>query len=159
MNLLLKLIYQSKLYLFCVRHRKQINSGKHLSVRRGFFVKLGKKASITIGNNCFFNNDCSLNVMEQIVVGDDCLFGENVKLYDHDHLHEQGVLFREQGFVSAPIIIGNNCWIGANVTILKGVKIGDNVVVAAGTVVTQDVPENTIIYQKRNTVYKINSRH
>lgn len=154
MNPIYKLVFQLKLYFFCVMHRKNINHGKRLSIRRGFFVKLGIESSVVIGDNCFFNNDCSLNVMEKLIIGDDCLFGENVKLYDHDHLHAPGSLFRKQGFVSAPIAIGNNCWIGSNVIILKGVTVGDNVVIAAGTVITKDVPSNTIVYQKRDTIYK-----
>ena len=79
------------------------------------------------------------------LIGNDCIFGENVCMYDHDHLFERkNGNFREQGFKKIPISIGNNCWIGSGVIILKGVSIGNNCVIAAGAVVTKDIPDGEI---------------
>lgn len=70
-----------------------------------------------------------------------------MKLYDHNHKFELAskIPFKDQGFTAAPITIGNNCWIGSNVTILAGAEIGDNVVVGANTVICKKIPANTIV--------------
>lgn len=96
--------------------------------------------------SCFFNNFCSINAMLSVTIGDDCIFGENVKIYDHNHCYQdRSKSISKQGFSTAAIQIGRNCWIGSQVTILKGVTIGDNSIIGAGVVVYQDVPENSII--------------
>ncbi|MDM7552460.1 acyltransferase [Levilactobacillus brevis] len=154
MSIIGKLFNELKVYLFVWMHAKQIAAGKRLSVRRDFFIKIDKDARLTIGDHCFFNNNCSINVMNRITIGNDCLFGENVKLYDHDHSHRMGHLFRNEAMITKEVIVGNNCWIGSNCVILKGVHIGDNVVVGAGTIVTHDIPDNTVVYQKRENVLK-----
>ena len=100
--------------------------------RRGFVAHLGcKDAKIKIGSNCFFNNYCSINSMENIEIGDGCTFGEGVRLYDHDHDFRHK---KKEGlpYVTSPIKIGSNVWCGSNVLILKGVSIGDNAVIGGG---------------------------
>ena len=83
----------------------------------------------------FFNNYCSVCAQNEICIGDGTIFGENVKIYDHNHVYKDpSVLIKHQGYTSAPIHIGKHCWIGSNVTILKGVTIGDNCVIGAGCV-------------------------
>jgi len=79
------------------------------------------------------------------------LFGENVNIYVHKHGSDS--LFREQGL--EPVSIGDNCWIGSNTVILKGVKIGLGVVVGAGTILSKNVPDNSIMYQKRELTVQI----
>lgn len=94
---------------------------------------------ISIGNGAFFNNNCSLNSMASISIGDDTLFGENVKVYDHDHvINPDGTISKNQ-FHIAPVSIGKNCWIGSNATILKGVTICDSVVIGAGAVIAKSI--------------------
>lgn len=90
-----------------------------------------------------------------ISIGDGTIFGENVKVYDHNHCYKNpDVPIKEQGFSSAPINIGNHCWIGSNVVILKGVTIGDNCVIGAGCIVYKDVPSGTIVVNKQDLLYK-----
>ena len=103
-----------------------------------------------IGKNCFFNNGCSINSLCEISIGDYCIFGENVKIYDHNHKCDrtQKIPFKKQGYEMKKIKIGNNCWIGSNVTILAGVVIGDNVIVGANTVVTKSIEKNKTIVSK-----------
>lgn len=103
---------------------------------------------LQIGDGVFFNNNCSLNCRDSIIIGNDCLFGEGVKIYDHDHEFRKKGLIKEQGFVKEGISIGNNVWVGSNCVILKGVTIGDNVVISAGTIVRENVPDNCIAYNK-----------
>ncbi|MEZ8186038.1 acyltransferase [Shewanella sp. 5S214] len=104
---------------------------------------------LTIGDKVFFNRNCSLNCRGRISIGDGCLFGENVKVYDHDHEFSFDNGVSPSKFKVEPISIGINTWIGSNVIILKGVNIGSNSVIGAGSIVTKDVGDNVIFYQKR----------
>ena len=129
--------------------------GKHVSFRKGFSMMIGKNGEVNIGNNVFFNNYCSLNAIERIIIGDGTIFGENVKVYDHNHCYQDpNVPIKEQGFTSAPVNIGKHCWIASNVVILKGVTIGDNCVIGAGCVIYKDVPEESVMINKQELVIK-----
>ena len=112
---------------------------------------------IQIGESTFFNNDCSVNALLHVQIGANCLFGENVKIYDHNHQYKNVALpIKDQGYTMAPVKIGNNCWIGSNVVILKGVAIGDNCVIGANSVVHKSLPANSIsinVAESRITSY------
>ena len=75
------------------------------------------------------------------------LIASNVLITDSDHVvEEEGVpVTKNKSYISRPVVIGNNCWIGQNAVILKGVTIGDNCIVGANSVVTKDVPSNYIV--------------
>lgn len=138
-SLFLKWIYRL-LYL------KKFQFGIRLTFWDGFHLLVEKSGKVIIGNRVFFNNFCSINAMLSVTIDDDCIFGENVKIYDHNHCYQdRSQSISKQGFSTAAIQIGRNCWIGSQVTILKGVTIGDNSIIGAGVVVYQDVPENSII--------------
>ncbi len=100
--------------------------------------------SIVLGNNIFVGKDVEFNIKERIDILDNSLIGANSKFIDHDHGIEQNELIRTQACPSAPISIGRDVWIGANVVILKGVAIGDGAVIAAGAVVNKNVPSYEI---------------
>lgn len=133
---------------FKFAYGKRFKHGK-INFRRNFFVMIEKKGSVEIGNNCFFNNDCSINSLNSVKIGNDCIFGENVKIYDHNHKFNGEKLIKDQGFSTKPVIIGSNVWIGSNCTILAGTEIGDNCVISAGIVLSGKVNPGTII--KRNS--------
>lgn len=105
-----------------------------------FFTDCGK--NISIGKNVFINSGCRFQDQGGITIGDDTLIGHNVVLATLNHEIKPE---KRKNMVPAPILIGKNVWIGANATILPGITIGDNSVVAAGAVVTKDVPANTIV--------------
>ena len=116
---------------------------------------IDKGAEVIIGNHVFFNNYCSLNALQRISIGDGTIFGENVKVYDHNHCYKsQEVPIKKQGFTSAPVKIGKHCWIASNVVILKSVTIGDNCVIGAGCIVYKDVPANTVMVNKQEQILK-----
>lgn len=117
--------------------------GEFLMSRGPLYIKGTDNAEIKIGNHCFFNNNCSITVSDKILIGNNCLFANNLVIIDHDHAIEDGKI--TSNLVSKPIVIGNNVWCGANVTILKGVSIGDGAIVAAGAVVTKDVQAHSIV--------------
>lgn len=131
--------------------RNKLCIGSHTTWRKSLSITIGKKGIIKIGKNCFFNNYCSVNALQEINIGDGTLFGENVKLYDHNHrFRNTDVPIKAQGYKTAPIRIGSHCWIGSNVVILKGVTIGNNCVIGAGSVITQNIPSNSVVTLKEN---------
>mgnify|MGYP001771448490 CR=1 FL=1 len=104
-----------------------------------FYTDCGK--NITLGQHVFINSGCRFQDQGGITIGDGALIGHNVVLATLNH----GLKPEERhDLFPAPIHIGKNVWLGANVTVLGGVTIGDNVVIAAGAVVTRDVPANTV---------------
>ena len=111
------------------------------------------KGNISIGDNVFLNNLCSINCRNKIDIGDNCIFGEGVKIYDHDHVYKTDSLIRESGFIEKGVAIGKNVWIGSNSIILKGVTIGDNIVIAAGTIVKKDIESGKLMYNKNEEQY------
>jgi acetyltransferase-like isoleucine patch superfamily enzyme len=107
---------------------------------------------VTVAGRVFFNSYVSISSVQSVEIGEGCLFGENVKIYDHDHEYGHGIKVIGSGLVSKPVKIGNNVWIGSNVVILKGVSIGDNSVIGAGTIVTKDIEANAVHYHKTTPV-------
>lgn len=105
-----------------------------------FYTDFGK--NISIGKNVFINSGCRFQDQGGITIGNGTLIGHNVVLatINHDLNPSKN---RKNHY--APIKIGNNVWIGANATVLPGVMIGDWAVVAAGAVVTKDVPPMTVV--------------
>lgn len=127
----------------------RFNLGKKVRFRR-FFLRAGN-GRIDIGNNVFFNNNVSLNVLGHLTIGNDVLFGENIKLYDHDHAYDiEPFSIYKHKFTIEDICIGNNVWIGTGTIILKGTIIEDNVIIAAGSIISGYIPKNTKVIQKRH---------
>ena len=98
--------------------------------------------NITIGRGVFINSGCCFQDQGGITIGDGCFIGHQVVFATIDHGLDPA--HRHDNFV-APIRLGKNVWVGAHATILRGVTIGDNSVIAAGAVVTKDVPENVVV--------------
>lgn len=100
--------------------------------------------NIYCGKNVFFNFDCVILDSMPVRIGNNCLFAPKVQLYTATHPTD--ALLREQMQEYAkPITIGNDCWIGGGTVILPGVTLGDRVVVGAGSVVTRDIPSDSIV--------------
>ncbi|RRQ29232.1 sugar O-acetyltransferase [Rhodococcus sp. Eu-32] len=99
--------------------------------------------NITVGRNVFVNQGCRFNDIGGIDIGDDVMIGPSVSLITSGH--PIGPDERRTGITSAPIVIGRGVWIGASAMILQGVSVGDDAIVAAGAVVTRDVPARTMV--------------
>ena len=112
---------------------------------------------LSIGNHCFFNINGSVTCLEEITIGDNCKFGNNVVIVDHDHNFKTNTYDNENPeFISSPIVIGNHVWCGANVTILRGSEIGDNCVIAAGATVKGKYEAGSIIIpNSKNTIKSV----
>lgn len=130
-------------------HPKNITVKLSDRFRKNFYYTITPNAKIVIGKHVFFNNNCSINSRCKVIIKDNVIMGEGVKIYDHNHrFNRMDIPIVKQGFSCKPVIIGENCWIGSNVTILKGVEIGNNSVIGAGTVLRKSVPDNVIVTSK-----------
>jgi acetyltransferase-like isoleucine patch superfamily enzyme len=95
---------------------------------------------IRFGDRCFVNTGSTIIAVEEITVGDDVAFANEVYVMDSDSHGVEGRPHRQ-----APVRIGNGCWIGARAMIMPGVTLGDRVLVAAGAIVTKDVPDDCLV--------------
>lgn len=105
-----------------------------------FYADFGK--NITVGEGVFINACCHFQDHGGVSIGDGCQIGHNVVFATLNHSLAPE---KRKSTYPAPIVLGKNVWIGSNATILQGVTIGDNSVVAAGAVVTKDVAANTVV--------------
>lgn len=140
-------------------------AGENIWITPPFYVDYGN--NIYFGNNCEVNMNCTFLDDNKIIIGDNALIAPNVQIYTAYHpthyLDRFGELTDGGSFnfcktITAPVIIGNNVWIGGGVIILPGVTIGDNVVIGAGSVVTRSLEANTIAYGNPCKVVKENKR-
>ena len=99
---------------------------------------------IRIGAFTYINRNTFLDATESLIIGRECGIGPGCYITDHDHGTDIDKAPLDQSMISEPTKIGDRVWIGANVTVLKGVTIGDHAVIGAGSVVTKDIPENAI---------------
>lgn len=122
--------------------------GKRLYNRKPLHILVDNDGICKIGENCFFNHNCSITCLNKISIGDRCTFGNNLVLVDHDHAKDGG------DFITGTVSIGNDTWVGANVVILRDTHIGRNCIIAAGSIVKGNVPDNTLYIQKRSSECK-----
>jgi len=127
--------------------------GKNLWITAPFYVDYGN--NIYFGDNCEVNMNCTFLDDNRIVIGNNALIAPNVQIYTAFHPLNAADRFgnpKADGSFefcktqTAPVIIGDNVWIGGGVIILPGVTVGNNVVIGAGSVVTKDIPDDSIAY-------------
>lgn len=158
--MLYKIIYNKRIYF---KNIPKINFSLKLAIKKGSKLKIGSNfrsrnnvsariynnGLVEIGDNCFFNDGCSLSCQEKIKIGNNVICGQNVMFFDNDHDYKNDM----NKFITKPVVVGNNVWIGANCIILKGVTIGDNAVIAAGSIISKDIPSNTLsLCKKKNEI-------
>lgn len=117
--------------------------GSDVSIDRFADITI-KHGRLSIGARTYIGQFSILCARDLIAIGMDCLIAEHVTIRDQDHKFGPGIVTAEAGFFTAPIIIGNNVWIGAKATVTRGVNIGDNCVIGANSVVTSDIPANSV---------------
>lgn len=164
---LMKLVYQGRFTCYPIQRispnvtvrvgkRAKLCLGRRVRVHSGSRLMAVAGGVLEIGDNCRFNYGCMIVCRCGIRIAPGVEFGPNVLIYDHDHdVRAEGGL-KEGKFRRAPVVIGENSWIGANTVILRGTTIGANCVIGAGSVVKGRIPDNTILVQKReNTCFPI----
>ena len=135
-----------KKFLYKILYRKKIEIAKNVTWRRDFSVMIEKNGKLQIGKGCFFNNGCTIGVNKSVIIENGSIFGENVKIYDHNHrFADTTKSIKSQGFSNGMVHIGKHCWIGSNVCILKNADIGNNCVIGAGCVISEKIKDNTIV--------------
>ncbi|WP_332238424.1 sugar O-acetyltransferase [Sporolactobacillus sp. KGMB 08714] len=152
---LLKIRFQARDLLYEYNHCRPRDMEKRTRIIKKLFGKTGEKFfveilfhcdygfNVEIGENFFCNNNCTLLDANKIIIGDNVLLAPNVGIYTAGHCIDPELRLNKQEY-TAPVVIGNNVWIGANASVLPGVTIGDHAVIGAGSVVTRDIPDNCV---------------
>ena len=104
------------------------------------YADFGK--NLFFGKNVFVNSGCCFQDQGGIYIGDNCMIGHQVVFATLNHMLEPD---RRAGMRPGAIRLGKNVWVGSHATILAGVTVGDNAVIAAGAVVSKDVPADTVV--------------
>lgn len=141
-----KKIFLSPQTEFSIRGNGRLELGRNFSTQRGVLLGVRQDATLHIGDNVGINRNSCIVARENITIGNNVIIAPGVCIYDHDHCYED-----PDQYITAPIVIKDGTWIAANSVILKGVTIGKNCTIAAGSVVTKDVPDNSVFYQKRES--------
>ena len=116
--------------------------GEHVDIKSDFHCDYG--CNIHVGDGFFANYGCTMLDVCEIHIGKNCLIAPQVGIYTAAHPLDAEIRTNGLEF-GKPITIGDNCWIGGHATILPGITLGDNVVVAAGAVVTKSFGSNVVI--------------
>jgi lipopolysaccharide O-acetyltransferase len=138
---------------FYIRNQGQLDIGVGFLTGPGVIVDvIGEKARLTIGNDVKLNHRVHIACALDINIGHRVLMASNVYISDHGHgsysgdVHTNPIIPpNERELISSRVVIGDDCWLGQNVCILPGVTLGKSVVVGAGSVVTKDIPDNSIV--------------
>ena len=130
----------------------QATDGGEIIIGKGCYLSQGasviaKGARVELGENTFIGLWSTIVSISGINIGRDCLVAERITIRDQNHVinGDLSIPISRAGFESAPILIGNNVWLGAGVIVLKGVCLGDGSVVAANAVVTESVKELQVV--------------
>lgn len=111
---------------------------------------------LSVFNNVTFNYFVMINAAGGVEIHDNCLIGPGVKIWSINHHTEcLAAPIKDQGYIAKKVILQKNVWVGANAVILPGVEIGEGAVIGAGSVVTKNVPEFTIVAGSPATCIKI----
>ena len=133
--------------------------GKNLWITAPFYVDYGN--NIYFGNNCEVNMNCTFLDDNKITIGNNVLIAPNVQIYTATHPLNGRMRFDKTHSTvktrALPVSIRDNSWIGGGTIILPGVTIGENVVIGAGSVVTKNIPDNTIACGNPCCVIRINA--
>ena len=122
-----------------VRRDATLRVTGRMAVHTDFRIWVNEGATVTLGNG-YVNAGLNLSAWDEITVGDDCVISERVTIRDSDNHTLRG-----GGPNHAPVVIGDHVWIGLQATVLKGVRVGDGAVIAAGAVVVDDVAPRTLV--------------
>lgn len=135
-----------------VKNPRAIAIGSRVTIMSQFVLAdlcpdRGEVPKIVIGNGCTINFRFQCNAAQLVRIGRNVLIASNVLITDSDHVVEPGgvPVSKNLKFVTQPVYVEDNCWLGQNAVILKGVIIGHDSIVGANTVVTKDVPPYSVV--------------
>lgn len=131
----------------------QLQTGRGARIRFGCWVWIGDgtkirchEGEVEIGPKTVFGQECTISAYRKVRIGAECVIADRTMFIDFDH----GVVdtekpIRSQGIYTEDVVVGSNVWIGYGAAILRGVRVGDNSVIGANSVVTRDVPANAVV--------------
>lgn len=128
---------------FLVARGADVQFGTECVIDDGFVLEC--RGRLEVGDRTVFGHHCTIGVAEEVIIGEDCLIAELVSIRDHEH--EFGDVDRPvvvQGRRVGAVVIGDNVWLGAKVTVTSGVTIGRDTIVGANSVVTKDLPAGCV---------------
>ena len=122
--------------------------GRNCELSAGCDIQVHGNGTLHIGAGTYMNRYCIVSAHSNVTIGSGCMFGPGVCVFDNNHRFSatDGV---SSDLSSAPITIGNNCWIASNAIILKGANVGDNCVIGAGCIVSGKIPDKSIVRLKQ----------
>ncbi|MFV5690288.1 acyltransferase [Flavobacterium sp. ZT3R25] len=126
----------------------QVELGNNCRLEHGIYFHYdgiySQGPSICIGNDVFIGNNTEFNITDRITIGSNCLIAAGCRFVDHNHGLEKSMLIRNQLAPKNEIVLEEDVWLGCNVVVLIGVKIGKGAVIAAGSIVNKNIPSYEI---------------
>lgn len=133
-------------WLSCLDEKSTIEIGERTGVSPYVKIRVQNGGYVKIGTNCSIHSFSVIYGDGGVTIGDRCRIATHVVIVPNNHNFSDPTKdIYDQGITRKPIAIGNDVWIGAGAIILAGVKVGDHSVIAAGAVVTEDVPERAVV--------------
>jgi acetyltransferase-like isoleucine patch superfamily enzyme len=130
----------------------KLKIGKGFGMNTGSYIAIVDNGNVSIGDNVSINRNSMIISHDAITIGNGCSIGPNVLIYDHDHIFGPNGI--EKGYKTAPVLIGDNCWIGGGAIILRGTTIGDGCVIGAGAIVKGNIPPYSLVISDRELVIR-----
>lgn len=125
-----------------IQGAERISIGDGVLIRDGAWLATENPSStLSVGSHCYIGHRCHLHAIDPVSIGSGCVLADNVMVSTTDH----GRVDRHEVHGTGPIVIGDDVFLGQNVVVLGGVTIGDGATVAAGAVVTKDVPAGAVV--------------
>jgi acetyltransferase-like isoleucine patch superfamily enzyme len=129
-----------------VRNPRGLAFGRRVEIEHDVYLKLvTAEARVSLGDFTFVGRGCEIDAALLVQIGAHAQIAPGVFITDHAHKHARGELIREQGTTAAPVLIGDDVWIGTGAIILPGVTIGEGAIVGAGAVVNRNVERHAIV--------------
>lgn len=130
----------------------QLQTGRTGQIRFGRFVWIGHgskirchEGAVEIGAKTVIGQDCTISAYQRVSIGQQCVIADRVMFIDFDHnVADPEQPIRMQGIYKRDVVVGSNVWIGYGAQILRGVTVGDNAIIGASSVVTRDIPANSV---------------
>ncbi|MHA7139550.1 acyltransferase [Rossellomorea arthrocnemi] len=142
---------QSKSRIEVFNKSSRVHIGKFAFIRKNASIRIDFNGVLTIGDKVFINDNCNINCVNHISIGEFTKIGPNVCINDHDHDYKNQ---SNSHLIKGEVHIGKNVWIGSNVVIVRDTFIGDNAVIAAGSVVKGNVSANSLYLNQREPLIK-----
>lgn len=136
-----------------IQSKAVLKLGGHIVTDGYSTLVVSNGGKLSIGTSVYLNEGCMISCKSSIEIGENCKFGPGVMIFDNNHKYDaqNGV---SDEHTSSPIIIGKNCWIAANVVILKGTVIEDNCVIGAGSIVSGHILKGSIVTNSREVIIR-----